>query len=139
MKSIIHAMKRVGLALVAIAIVVSGAILAASPAAAETIVVKMGSDSGMLVFEPANISVQTGDTVKWVNNKLPPHNVVFDDKQIPGGDKALADSLSHKDLMFAPGETYEVTFSGDMPAGTYGYYCEPHRGAGMVGQITVGS
>jgi plastocyanin len=139
MKSMINAMKRVGLALLAIMIVASGAIFAASPAAAKTVVVKMGADSGMLVFDPANISVQAGDTVKWLNNKLPPHNVVFDDKQIPGGSKELADSLSHKDLMFAPGETYEVTFSGDMPAGTYGYYCEPHRGAGMVGQITVES
>ncbi|MEM9504819.1 MAG: plastocyanin/azurin family copper-binding protein, partial [Cyanobacteria bacterium P01_E01_bin.43] len=29
------------------------------------------------------------------------------------------------------------TFSADMPSGDYTYYCAPHRGAGMVGTITV--
>jgi transcription antitermination factor NusG len=44
------------------------------------------------------------------------------------------DDLSHPDLAFAPGESWERTFS---TAGTYDFYCEPHRGAGMVGKIVV--
>ncbi|WP_448573303.1 plastocyanin [Trichothermofontia sp.] len=104
-----------------------------APAAAETYTVKMGADNGMLAFEPAKLTIKKGDTVQWVNNKLPPHNVVFDPAKVPGGDAALAKSLSHK-LVYQPGETFENTFD---VAGEYSYYCEPHRGAGMVGSITV--
>ena len=44
------------------------------------------------------------------------------------------EELSHADLAFAPGESWEETFD---TAGTYDYYCEPHRGAGMVGKVVV--
>jgi plastocyanin len=124
------------LALMTVVLVLGSLVLAVSPAAADTMTVKMGADNGMLQFVPADITVKPGDTVKWVNNKLPPHNIIFDDKNIPG-DKALASKLSHDQLMFSPGETYEVAITGDMPAGTYTYFCAPHRGAGMVGKITV--
>jgi plastocyanin len=60
-----------------------------------------------------------------VNNKLAPHNVVFE---------GAAASKSHKGLLFAPQESFEITF--DEP-GEYNYYCEPHRGAGMVGKVIV--
>jgi len=131
--------RSLSLALLTVVLVVSSFMLVIPPAAAETYTVKMGADSGALKYEPATLTVKPGDTVKWVNNKLAPHNAVFDDKQVPGGDKALAKKLSHKQLLFSPGESYEVTFSEDMPAGDYAYYCEPHRGAGMVGKITVQS
>ena len=78
----------------------------------------------MLAFEPSTVNISAGDTVKFVNNKLAPHNAVFEGH----------DELSHPDLAFAPGESWEETFS---TAGTYDYYCEPHRGAGMVGTVVV--
>lgn len=137
MKLIALVTRSLSLTLCAIALVVGSFFIAVSPAAAETFTVKMGADNGMLAFEPANVTVQPGDTVKWVNNKLPPHNVMFDDKNIPGKSKDVATKLSHQQLMFSPGETFEVTFTSDMPAGDYSYYCAPHRGAGMVGKITV--
>ncbi|HEY9620193.1 MAG TPA: plastocyanin [Crinalium sp.] len=137
MKLIARVSRSLSVALFTLVLVVGSFFLAVSPASADTVTVKMGADSGMLVFDPANVTVHPGDTVKWVNNKLPPHNIMFDDKTIPGGEKALASKLSHDQLMFSPGETYEVTFSADLPAGTYTYYCAPHRGAGMVGKITV--
>ncbi|MDA7432233.1 plastocyanin/azurin family copper-binding protein, partial [Synechococcus sp. AH-601-O06] len=37
-------------------------------------------------------------------------------------------------LAFAPGESWEETFT---EAGTFDFYCEPHRGAGMVGKVIV--
>ena len=129
--------RSLGLALCTIALVVSTFLLVVSPASAATHTIKMGADNGMLKFEPSTLTVQSGDTVKWVNNKLPPHNVVFDDKAIPTNSKDLATKLSHQQLMFAPGESFEVTFSDDLPAGDYSYYCAPHRGAGMAGKITV--
>jgi plastocyanin len=105
-------------------LVVSSFLFSANPAAAETFEVKMGADSGMLQFEPSSLTIKAGDTVKWVNNKLSPHNVVFDSSK----------ELSHENLVFSPGESYESTFN---EAGTYDYYCQPHRGAGMVGKIVV--
>jgi len=101
-----------------------------SPASADTFEVKMGADNGMLKFEPSALTIHKGDTVKWVNNKLSPHNVVFDPAKSP----ADAASISHKALVYSPGESFTTTFD---EAGTYAYYCEPHRGAGMAATITV--
>ncbi len=98
--------------------------LGVSSVQAKTVEVKLGTDAGMLAFEPSTINISSGDTVKFVNNKLAPHNAVFDGN----------DDLSHPDLAFAPGESWERTFS---TAGTYDFYCEPHRGAGMVGKVVV--
>ena len=40
--------------------------------------VAMGA-SGNLVFEPSEITISAGESVKFVNNMLPPHNVVVED------------------------------------------------------------
>ncbi|MCW6038164.1 plastocyanin [Spirulina subsalsa FACHB-351] len=116
--------KKLGLVLSTVLLLVASFAVAVAPAAAETYTVKMGADSGQLKFEPDNLTIKAGDTVKFVNNKLAPHNVVFD----------KAPELSHKQLLFSPGESFETKFD---TAGAYSYYCEPHRGAGMVGKITV--
>ena len=93
-------------------------------AQASTVEVKLGTDDGMLAFAPSTVTISAGDSVKFVNNKLAPHNAVFDGHE----------ELSHADLAFAPGESWTKTFSS---AGTYEFYCEPHRGAGMVGTVVV--
>jgi len=95
-------------------------------------VVKLGSDSGGLVFVPDSVTIKSGEAVTFTNNAGFPHNIVFDEDNVPDG--VSAESLSREDYLNAPGETYEVKFD---KAGTYGYYCEPHRGAGMQGKITV--
>lgn len=91
---------------------------------AETYTVKMGSDKGALVFEPKNITVKAGDTIQWINNKAYPHNIVVQGQA----------ELSHKKLLVKPAAIVESTFT---EAGEYSYYCSPHRGAGMVGKVTV--
>jgi plastocyanin len=118
-------------------LVVASFALSASPAAAETYTVKMGTDKGLLQFEPQTVTIKPGDTVKWVMNKVPPHNAVFDAPTIPGGDKELAKQLSHTKLTFSPGENFETTFPEDAAPGTYPFYCQPHRGAGMAGKVIV--
>ena len=55
--------------------------------------IQMGVD-GMLVFEPCELTVDVGEKVTFINNELPPHNVMFADYQ----------ELSHGDLMFSAGE-----------------------------------
>ena len=94
--------------------------LAAQAYAAE---IQMGS-GGMLVFEPCELTINVGDTVTFVNNELPPHNVIFADH----------DELSHGDLAFVAGESFDVTF--EQP-GDYAFQCDPHAGAGMKGVIHV--
>jgi len=136
MNRVIRAAQRLGIAVLSVLLVVGALTFASAPASATNYDVKMGNDAGLLVFEPSTITVQPGDTVTWVNNKMAPHNVIFDEAASPG-DKALADSLSHSQLTFAPGENYSTTFTSDMPAGTYTYFCAPHRGAGMVGKVIL--
>ena len=134
MKFIAKALRSFGTAMMMAALVISSCALFATPALAADHVVKMGSDGGLLQFEPATVTVSKGDTVTWENNKMAPHNVIFDENGIPGG-KAAADKLSHDQLTFSPGESYSSTF--DVEPGEYSYYCAPHRGAGMVGKVIV--
>ena len=129
--------RRLVLLLSTILLVVTSFVLSATPAAAETYTVKMGSDTGQLQFVPSSLTVKPGDTVKFQMNKLAPHNVVFDAATIPGKNAALAKQLSKEKLLFSPGESFEVAIPGDAEAGAYSYYCQPHRGAGMVGKIVV--
>ena len=117
-------LKKIGLFFSAFLLMAASFFFNADPAMAATYEVKMGSDTGMLQFDPAELTIKTGDTVKWVNNKMAPHNAVFESDGVE----------SHKQLVFSPGESYETTFS---EAGEFSYYCEPHRGAGMVGKIVV--
>ena len=94
--------------------------LAAQAYAAE---VTMGSN-GNLVFEPNDITINAGDTVTFTNGALPPHNMIVKDHP----------ELSHGDLAFATGDSFDVTFPD---AGEYEFQCDPHAGAGMKGVIHV--
>ena len=85
--------------------------------------ITMGS-GGNLVFEPNEISISAGDTVTFTNGDLPPHNMQVADHP----------ELSHGDLAFVAGESFDVTFPD---AGDYDIQCDPHAGAGMKGVIHV--
>jgi len=85
--------------------------------------IQMGS-GGNLVFEPNEISISAGDTVTFTNGDLPPHNMQVADHP----------ELSHGDLAFTAGESFDVTFPD---AGDYNIQCDPHAGAGMKGVIHV--
>ena len=85
--------------------------------------ITMGS-GGNLVFEPNEITIAAGETLTVINGDLPPHNFVVEDHP----------ELSHPDLAFMGGESFEVTFT---EAGDYEFQCEPHAGAGMKGVIHV--
>jgi len=100
--------------------------------AAETKEVKMGSDSGLLAFVPQKTTICSGDSVKWINNKGGPHNVVFDEEGVPSG--VNYEDISMFDQMGEEDETFTMKFESK---GEYAYYCEPHRGAGMNGVLIV--
>ena len=85
--------------------------------------VQMGYD-GNLVFEPSEITISAGESVHFVNNMLPPHNVIVEDRS----------DLSHDGLAMLPGEEFDVTFP---EAGDFNFWCGPHKGAGMTGVVHV--
>lgn len=45
--------------------------------------VKLGADGGALVFDPSTVTIKAGDSVTWTNNVGFPHNVVFDEDNVP--------------------------------------------------------
>ncbi|HLO88724.1 MAG TPA: plastocyanin [Nostocaceae cyanobacterium] len=139
MKLIAASLKRIGLAVLTVVLVISSFAVFSPIASAETYTIKLGTDKGLLKFEPAKVTVKPGDTIVWLNNKVPPHNVVFDPAKNPAKDKALAASLSHTKLLLNPKQTVETVIPADAPAGEYTFYCAPHRGAGMTGKIIVAS
>jgi plastocyanin len=106
--------------------------LMSTPFVANAVDVKLGSDGGQLVFVPDEVKIKAGDSVTWVGNKGMPHNVVFDEENVPDGTNL--DKINHEDMVNEEGE--KVTSKFEKP-GTYGYYCEPHRGAGMGGTVIV--
>jgi len=85
--------------------------------------VVMGAN-GSLIFEPADVTINAGDTVHFVNGMLPPHNVIVEEHP----------ELSHDGLAFASGESFDITFP---EAGDYNFWCDPHKGAGMTGTLHV--
>ena len=113
--------------------VAAAALTIGAPAlAAETKTVLAGTDAGGLLFVPNEITVCAGDTVVWKANKGMPHNVVFDEENVPAG--VDAEKLSQAEYLNNAGDTYQQTFT---VKGTYEYFCAPHRGGGMVANLIV--
>ncbi|MFC7226239.1 plastocyanin/azurin family copper-binding protein [Salinirubellus salinus] len=84
--------------------------------------------AGSLVFDPAELAVAPGDTVQfsWESNF---HTVTVE--SAPSASDWTGTGEETQDAGYTHTHTFEVT-------GTYDYYCNPHRGSGMVGSITVG-
>ena len=104
------------------------AVLTAGPAAAETIEVKMlnKNDAGdLMVYEPASVSIEPGDTVRFVATDKG-HNAQSVKDMIPDGADSFRGGINQE---------VEVTFDQE---GTYVYKCLPHLYSGMVGVVKVG-
>ncbi|NIX75920.1 pseudoazurin [Microvirga terricola] len=97
---------------------------AADAAEVEVKMLNKGAD-GVMVFEPALVKINPGDTVKFVAADKG-HNAETIETMLPEGAKAFAGKMN---------EDTVVTF--DKP-GVYGYRCKPHYGMGMVGMVVVG-
>jgi plastocyanin len=96
-----------------------------------------------LTFEPKTATVETGGTVTWTNESDIEHTVTAYEDEIPDGSAYFASGGFESERaarnrvtegLIAPGENYEHTF--DQP-GTYGYFCIPHEGSGMVGTVRI--
>ncbi|MDF2984092.1 MAG: pseudoazurin, partial [Devosia sp.] len=105
-------------------VIVLGALVAAlgfaGAAGAAEVEVKMlnkGSD-GVMVFEPALVKINPGDTVKFLASDKG-HNAEIVDGMLPEGGRAFVGKIN---------EELSITFD---KAGVYGYKCKPHYGMGM--------
>ena len=101
-------------------------------------------------YEPAVLTINAGDEVRFVNVSGGPHNVAFDRATIPADVKPVLSSHMANQidelwgpLMSTPGATYTVSFAG-VRAGRYAYFCVPHMydkngnvTTGMKGTIVV--
>ncbi|MDJ0516222.1 MAG: plastocyanin [Trichodesmium sp. MO_231.B1] len=119
--------------LASVVMLVIGSLVFSSPAEAANYTVTMGA--GGLQFGPKKVAVKPGDTVTFKNGMLAPHNVMFNPAKSP--DSKLSQSLSHKQLAFKAGESFDVQIPADAKSGDYEFFCTPHRGAGMVGHLVV--
>ncbi len=100
------------------------AFLASFSSHAATVQVQVGAEG--LMFTPANVNINVGDTVEWVWAKSG-HSTT---SGTPGQPDGMWDS-GVKSKPF----TFSRTF---VAAGTFTYYCSPHGSCcGMIGTVTV--
>jgi cytochrome c len=118
-------MGRTRFVLLALVAAFIGSLLAAGPASAATAVIDANDDAGS-VWQPDNVTINTGDTVRWeFDEAQTTHNLSSSSANWP--------PPAPIDLDRAPnGEPIEQTFS---EPGTYTFLCKFH--AGMTGSVTV--
>jgi plastocyanin len=100
---------------------------AAGPADADTTMVTTSGTT----FVPASVTIQLGDTVRWVNGSLS-HTAT---SGFGSGDPN-AGALFDAPLS---GLNPEFFYTFTDTAGTYPYFCRPHEIMGMTGTVVVES
>jgi pseudoazurin len=114
--------KAITLGIVAVLMSLAGA---ASAAEIEVKMLDKGAD-GVMVFEPAMVKIEPGDTVKFVATAKG-HNAETIKGMLPADATPFVGKLN---------QDTSVTF--DKP-GVYGVKCLPHYGMGMVALVVVGT
>ena len=116
----------------------------AAPAAGGTTHdVNMVLEGSSYKYVPDQLTIKSGDVVRFHNVSGGPHNVSFWTDSIPGG---AADALKagmpdqmaplEGSLLTEVNAIYTVNFA-NAPAGEYKFYCLPHLALGMKGRLTV--
>lgn len=90
------------------------------PPATGTVVVNL---TGNLSFDPPQVRIARGATIRWVNQVNLFHTIT------PDGHSEWT-----RQEMNDAGDAFEHAFNR---SGTFRYFCEPHRAFGMIGTITV--
>jgi plastocyanin len=106
------------------------------PATSGEVVVQMQSEATSYRFEPANITIKVGTTVKWVNASTNRHTATDDpEMEKLAGQAILPAGVMPWDSPFlAEGQSFMKTFT--VP-GKYQYFCRNHGQFGMMATITV--
>lgn len=83
-------------------------------------------DLTSMTYVPANIVVNVGTTVVWINNSNVTHTVTS------GSNGEQNNQFNSGNLN--PGGEFSFTFT---ETGTFAYFCIPHFAVGMTGTVTV--
>lgn len=113
------------LALVATAAVLMTLVGGAGAAEVEVKMLNKGAE-GFMVFEPSLVTIQPGDSVKFVATDKS-HTAETIKGMLPDGATSFAGKMSE-----------DVTVTFDKP-GVYGVKCAPHYPMGMVALVVVGT
>ena len=120
------------------------ATVALAPVVGTTHEVRMVGDAKGYRFEPANITIESGDAIKFTVVSGGPHNVAFDPARVRADAKAQLDAnmganktgeLSSA-MKMNPGESITISFT-DIGTGKYPFTCTPHLAMNMKGVVTV--
>lgn len=107
------------------ALIATIAIVAAAPAEEFEVQMLNRGEAGLMVFEPALVQVQPGDTVHFVATDAG-HNAETINNLIPEGAEPFKGAI---------GQDITVTFDVE---GAYAIKCLPHLPMGMVALVVVG-
>lgn len=111
-------------------------------AAQEVHEIRMVAGKGEYRFEPASVTARQGDVLLFRSVSGAPHSVVFESKGIPRpARQALNGALPRRagDLsspLLTEGAEYRIVVPG-LPAGSYRFFCLPHRAYDMRGELIV--
>jgi len=116
----------------------------AAPAAGGTTHdVNMVLEGSSYKYVPDQLTIKSGDVVRFHNVSGGPHNVSFWADSIPGGaaealKAGMPDQMAPLEgsLLTEVNAIYSVNFA-KAPAGEYKFYCLPHLALGMKGKLTV--
>ena len=118
--------------------------IAFAPATGTVHEVRMLGDDKGYRFEPANLTIKSGDAVKFIAISGFPHNVAFSATGLAADVKAQLDANFGTERMaeltsnmyMTEGQNATISFA-NIPAGKYEFNCTPHLAMGMKGVITV--
>jgi plastocyanin len=116
----------------------------AAPAAGGTTHdVNMVLEGSSYKYVPDQLTIKSGDVVRFHNVSGGPHNVSFWADSIPSGaaealKAGMPDQMAPLEgsLLTEPNAVYTINFA-QAPAGEYKYYCLPHLALGMKAKLTV--
>ncbi|HEY5544736.1 MAG TPA: plastocyanin/azurin family copper-binding protein [Gemmatimonadaceae bacterium] len=119
----------------------TGAMTAVAPTGTIHEVHMVGDATGYR-YEPANITVKSGDGIKFIMISGGPHNVAFDPATIPADQKDqlfanMPESMDGNSPMFMTPNQEWVLSLGNIKPGKYPFHCTPHLALNMRGEITV--
>ena len=105
--------------------------------------VNMVLEGSSYKYVPEQLTIKSGDQVRFHNVSGGPHNVSFWADSIPSGaadplKAGMPDQMAPLEgqLLTEPNAVYTVNFA-NAPAGEYKYYCLPHLALGMKAKLTV--
>ncbi len=87
-------------------------------------------------FDPALVTINVGDTVKWENTGNSVHHATDDHEMAIKGDdvKSPPGTTAFDSGFMRPGDTFTHTFT---TPGVYRYVCAAHEASGMIGEVIV--